>query len=118
MVGTHRDDNYRDILKGIKIKTLVYGSDTLMSEFLLQKNSVLPAHSHPYEQTGYLVKGRIILHIGTKKYEMTPGGSWCIPKDAEHKAEILEDSVALEIFSPAREDYKAHLDKDSLLGPE
>ena len=34
-----------------------------------------------------------------------PGDSWCIGGDVEHGAEILEDSVAVEVFSPVREDY-------------
>lgn len=32
-------------------------------------------------------------------------GSWCIPGDTEHGAAALEDSVAVKVFSPVREDY-------------
>jgi hypothetical protein len=28
-----------------------------------------------------------------------------IPGDIEHQAEIIEDSVVVEVFSPVREDY-------------
>lgn len=105
MIGVHSDDRYHELLDGIRIKTLVHGEKTLMTEFLLARGSVLPSHRHPYEQTGYLVSGRIILHIGDSRHEMAPGDSWCIPEDAPHQAEILEDSVALEIFSPLRRDY-------------
>jgi hypothetical protein len=76
-----------------------------MAEFLLKKGSRLPQHSHPHEQTGYLVKGRIRLFIGSTKNDVVPGDSWCIPSGVEHGAEILEDSVAIEVFSPVREDY-------------
>lgn len=76
-----------------------------MTEFLLTKNSALPNHAHPYEQTGYLVKGHIILRIGETEQDTTPGDSWCIPMNVTHGARILEDSVAIEIFSPVREDY-------------
>jgi quercetin dioxygenase-like cupin family protein len=51
------------------------------------------------------VKGRIRLSIGTEDYDAQPGDSWCIPSDVEHGAEIIEDSVGLEVFSPVREDY-------------
>jgi quercetin dioxygenase-like cupin family protein len=37
--------------------------------------------------------------------ELQPGDSWCIPGGAEHEAQVLEDSVAIEVFSPIREDY-------------
>ena len=105
MYGKHSENNYTEILKGIRIKTLCHGNSTLMAEFVLQKDAVLPAHSHPYEQTGYLVKGKIRLFIGDASKELIPGDSWCISKDLTHRAEILEDSVAIEVFSPVREDY-------------
>jgi quercetin dioxygenase-like cupin family protein len=76
-----------------------------MTEFLLTKGGILPTHVHPYEQTGYLVTGHILLRIGETEYDAVPGDSWCIPMDVSHGATILEDSVAIEIFSPARKDY-------------
>ena len=92
-------------MDGIERKTLVHGENTLMTEFLLRKGAVLPRHAHPHEQTGYLVKGRIRLFIGTEDYEAQVGDSWCIPGGVEHGADTLEDSVAIEVFSPVRDDY-------------
>jgi quercetin dioxygenase-like cupin family protein len=105
MFQKHSQSGYAMALKGIEQKTLVYGERTLMTEFVLKKGSTLPRHSHPHEQTGYLVKGRIRLSIGAEDYDAQPGDSWCIPSDVEHGAEIIEDSVGLEVFSPVREDY-------------
>jgi len=96
---------YKQVLPGIKLKTLVYGENTLFSEFRMEANSILAQHSHHHEQTGYLVKGRIKLTIGHQTFEAGPGDSWCIPGNTEHRAEILEDSLAIEVFSPVREDY-------------
>jgi quercetin dioxygenase-like cupin family protein len=96
---------YQAALEGIESKTLVHGEKTLMTEFRLRKGSVLPRHSHPHEQTGYLVSGRIRLFIGAEEYDAVVGDSWCIPGGVEHGADILEDSVAIEVFSPIRDDY-------------
>ncbi len=115
MYGTHSVNGYTEIIEGIQIKTLCYGDSTLMTEFLLLKDSILPEHAHPYEQTGYLVKGRLRLHISGASKELVAGDSWCIANDLPHRAEILEDSVAIEIFSPVREDYLKfvnHLDTE------
>lgn len=98
-------EGYRQALDGIDQKTLVHGDKTLMVEFRLQKGAALPFHSHPHEQTGYLVKGQIRLSIGADIYEVLPGDSWCIPSGLLHGAEIIEESVAVEVFSPLREDY-------------
>lgn len=105
MFGKHTNANYTTILEGIQIKTLCYGESTLMTEFLLQKDAILPEHAHPYEQTGYLVKGKLRLHIGDESKELVSGDSRNIAKNVLHKADVLEDSVAIEVFSPVREDY-------------
>lgn len=109
MFGISTEERFNEILPGIKIKTLVHGEKTLMTKFVMQEGSILPAHSHPFEQTGYLLKGKIKLTVGEKSFEVNPGGSWCIESDMEHSAEILEDSAAIEIFTPQRKDYIQHL---------
>ena len=99
------ESGYKQVLPGISLKTLVYGENTLFSEFRMEADSKLPQHSHYHEQTGYLVKGRIKLTIGKQTFEACPGDSWCIPGNIAHSAEILENSLAIEVFSPVREDY-------------
>jgi len=99
------ENDFKDVLEKIQQKTLVYGDKTLMAEFRLEKGADLPKHSHPHEQTGYLISGEIALTIGDETHQVKPGDSWCIAGDVEHKATALEDSVALEVFSPVREDY-------------
>jgi len=105
MFERHSTGGYRAALPGIRMKTLCYGTRTLMTEVLLEEASVLPLHSHPHEQTGYLVKGRIRLRIGEQEHDVRAGDSWCIPSGVEHGAQSLEDSIAVEVFSPVREDY-------------
>jgi len=99
------DSGYKQALEGVELKTLVYGDKTLCTEFRLEAGSKLPRHRHPHEQTGYLVSGRIRLSIGEDMFEVASGDSWCIPSNVEHGAEILMDSVAVEVFSPVREEY-------------
>jgi len=98
-------EGYRAAAPGISRRTLCYGSATLMTEFRLLRDHTLPMHSHPHEQTGYLVSGHITLTIGGEAHDVVPGDSWCIAGGVEHGAEVLEDSVAVEVFSPVREDY-------------
>lgn len=105
MFQKHDENGYSTAAPGVQIKTLVYGGKTLMTEFLLAKGHQLPKHSHPHEQTGYLVKGRMRLTIGREEKDLSQGDSWCVPGGVEHYADIIEDSVAVEVFSPVREDY-------------
>lgn len=105
MFEKQSEAGYMPAVPGIKLKTLVYGEKTLMVEFRLDEGAVLPQHAHPHEQAGYLVRGRIRLAIGAEIHEVRPGDSWCIAGGVQHGAEILENSVAVEVFSPVREDY-------------
>ncbi|MBS4022328.1 MAG: cupin domain-containing protein [Dethiobacter sp.] len=99
------DQGFIQALDGIERKTLVYGEKTLLVKFKFEKDRVLPLHKHPHEQTGYLVSGRIILIINNERHDIAPGDSWVIPGDIEHGVEVIEESVAIEVFSPVREDY-------------
>lgn len=99
------NSGYQDVIEGIQSKTLVHGDKTLMAEFKLKEGALLPKHNHPHEQTGYLVSGHIELTVGDVTHQVKAGDSWCIGGDVEHHATAIEDSVAIEVFSPVREDY-------------
>ena len=105
MFATADPGGYQTVVPGIRRKTLCHGEVTLISEFRLDAGRVLPMHAHPQEQTGYLVTGRLRMTIGGETRDAGPGDSWCIPGGVEHGAGVLEDSVAVEVFSPVREDY-------------
>ena len=98
-------NGYQQPIPGVALKTKVYGDKTQFVEFKLEAGHRLPMHSHPEEQTGYLVSGSIVLTIGDQTFKVTPGDSWCIPGDVPHGAEIILDSIAIEVFSPVRKEY-------------
>ena len=98
-------NGYEQALPGIQRKTLSHGDNTLVAEFRMERGSWLPKHAHPEEQSGYLVSGHIRLTIGGTIVDVGPGDSWTIPANTEHGAEILDASVAVEVFSPVRKDY-------------
>ncbi len=98
-------DGYRTVQPGIDLKPLVYGEKTMLVRFHLKGGSELPSHAHPHEQTGYLVSGRMTLVIDGVAHDTLPGDSWTIPGNVAHHARILEDCVAIEVFSPIREDF-------------
>ncbi|MRR16886.1 MAG: cupin domain-containing protein [Deltaproteobacteria bacterium] len=98
-------EGYYSRIKGIDQKTLVFGERTLLAEFRLKEGSVIPPHSHPNEQTGYLVSGHMVFTAGDEQFDARPGDSWCIAAGVEHSADVITDSVAVEAFSPVREDY-------------
>ncbi len=65
----------------------------------------MPARNHPYEQTGYLLSGKLNFRIDEKWHVAKQGDSCCIPENVEHEAQILEDFVDLELFSTIKANY-------------
>lgn len=87
-------------------KTLGWGERTLLSEVTFVKDGVVPMHSHPHEQIGYVARGAIEFTIGNRIAVLRAGDAYVIPGSVPHGCRALEDSLAIDIFSPVREEYK------------
>lgn len=96
---------YRTLFQGVDLSTRVHGEKTLMAQFKLTQGAVIPEHSHPYEQTGILISGHLVLHFNAIDHAARPGDSWCIAAGLPHAARALEDTVVVEVFAPPRKDY-------------
>jgi quercetin dioxygenase-like cupin family protein len=90
---------------GIVRRILANSPEVMLTEHILQKGAKLPAHSHTHIQLIYLLSGQLVIEIGGQKLHLHKGDSYVVPSGAEHDAIALEDSVALDIFTPARQDY-------------
>jgi quercetin dioxygenase-like cupin family protein len=77
----------------------------MLTEHTLEKGAILPEHKHPHEQIVYLLSGELLLEVESGQFKMLPGDSIAIPSNAVHKATALKESMALDIFAPARTDY-------------
>ncbi len=97
--------SFKPLLEGITMRALAWEEKTILCEFKLEKGNRIPPHKHPYEQTGYLISGKLNFRIDKTWNSAESGDSWSIPENVEHEVEILEDSVVLELFSPIRPDY-------------
>ncbi len=107
MIVKSDSDGYKEVIAGVWLKTLVHGDKTHLVEVKLKKGAVLPEHHHVHEQTGYLVSGALRFFKGSQERMAYPGDSWNFASESPHGAEALEDTVAIEVFSPVREDYLA-----------
>jgi quercetin dioxygenase-like cupin family protein len=105
MLGYNKDSKSIEVTKGIVRRTLTYGSHMLLVEFQIQEGAEFPQHAHSYEQIGYLVKGKMTFWIGKDMFAVGPGDSWCIPAGEPHRAVCHEEAIAVDVFSPVRDDY-------------
>jgi quercetin dioxygenase-like cupin family protein len=63
-------------------------------------------HQHIHEQTTYIVEGQLDMVIGGEACSLTPGMFHVIPSNVPHSAMAIKNCKVIDVFSPAREDYK------------
>jgi quercetin dioxygenase-like cupin family protein len=72
----------------------------------LKKGAVVPTHSHENEQVTMLESGVLRFIFDREEKIIQAGDALPIPPHAPHRVEALEDSIALDLFSPVREDWR------------
>ena len=93
------------IFPGVEIHTTA-GANLMISVVRLEPESVVLDHSHPHEQMGYLVEGRLEFTVGGVTRLLGPGDIWRIPSGVSHRVRALDQpAIAIDVFHPIREDY-------------
>jgi quercetin dioxygenase-like cupin family protein len=92
---------------GVTRRILNTGERLMVVELYFDRDSVVPVHTHPHEQGGYLASGRFRFVIGDEERILEAGDSWLVPSGVPHTVTALEDSVAIDVFCPPREDFLA-----------
>ena len=105
MIVNYESAKVSEPFPGLTRRVLASSSTLMLTEHTMEKGSVFPEHQHHHEQLAYLLSGRIIVETGGIQYTVVGGDSFVVPPDVPHKVTALENSVALDIFTPAREDY-------------
>ena len=83
----------------------VVATNTMLARLALKKGAVVPLHQHFHEQISHVVEGALKFQIDGKEVVVHAGEILCIPPHAPHAVDALEDSVALDIFNPPRQDW-------------
>jgi len=96
----------KQLFDGVKIRT-AFGEKSMMSFVYFEPNSLVPEHSHPHEQMGTVMEGKFELIVNGNSKIVEEGDAYLIPSNIKHSARALDEpAVALDIFSPPREEYK------------
>ncbi len=90
---------------GVTRRILANSPNLMLTEHILEKGAILPDHNHPHEQMVYLLEGKIIIEMNEQKLQVNKGDSLVILPNVHHKVTALENSKAIDIFTPSRTDY-------------
>lgn len=90
---------------GLHRQILVHSTAMMLVRHAMKKGWIGAAHSHPHEQMVYIISGSLRVSIDGVSIVVSAGDNFIVTSNAEHQAAELEDSVVLDVFTPAREDY-------------
>lgn len=89
-------------------RRLITGERMMLAHVYLKRGCVVPRHQHHNEQFTYILEGVLRFWIGETESEVIDvraGEVLHIPSMVFHKAEALEDTLDVDVFSPPREDW-------------
>ena len=102
------DEMPKEKLSDTLDRRLITGERMMLAHVYLKKGCIVPRHQHDNEQLTYILEGSLRFWIGEDESEVidvNAGEVLHIPSWTWHKAEALEDTLDVDIFSPPRQDW-------------
>jgi quercetin dioxygenase-like cupin family protein len=95
----------REQMNPMLARRVIHGENMTMCRLELEKDAVVPMHSHHNEQFTMLERGALRFEINGEERVLRPGEILRIPPHAPHTVLALEKSLAMDLFAPVREDW-------------
>jgi quercetin dioxygenase-like cupin family protein len=102
------EDMPREKVNDMLDRRLVTGERMMLAHIYLKKGCIVPLHKHDNEQITYVLRGSMRFWIGDESAEpllLKSGEVLVIPSLVPHKAEALEETLEIDVFSPPRQDW-------------
>ncbi len=106
----------RERISNLISRRIIHGDKVMLVRWEFTMGGYVAQHRHPHEQVVVVESGRIRMTIGGEEVTLGAGAIRVIPSDTPHDAEVLEDAVVIDIFSPPRADFLAATPPDYLTG--
>ena len=86
-------------------RKVIHGSKMTLAQIHFVKDAAVSSHHHENEQFSHVVSGAVRFELEGKEVVLKPGEIIHIPSNVPHRVVALEESIAIEIFSPIRQDW-------------
>lgn len=87
-------------------RKVFHGAQMTVAQIFLRAGGTVAEHHHHHEQTTLLQSGRLLFRMEGREVTLAAGSILNIPPHVPHQVEALEDSVAIDVFSPTRDDWQ------------
>ncbi len=95
----------KEIMPGYHGK-MVHSESMTWAFWDVEKDAEVPEHNHVHEQIMHVLEGNFEFTLGGKTTIYYPGDIVIIPSNVPHSGKALTPCKLMDIFSPAREEYK------------
>jgi quercetin dioxygenase-like cupin family protein len=95
----------KEVLNDKLARKVVSGEKITMAQIFLAKDGMVPLHHHEHEQFSSVLAGALRFELEGNEVVVRPGDVLHIPSNVPHRVLALEDSLALDVFSPVRADW-------------
>jgi quercetin dioxygenase-like cupin family protein len=95
----------KEQLSDLLARQVLHTANLTVARIYLSKGAVVPRHNHENEQITMLVEGKLRFLFDGEERVVEAGQIMEIPPNAPHRVEALEDSMAVDLFAPRREDW-------------
>lgn len=96
-------------LSPLLTRQCIHSENLTLARIVLKKGCIVPEHHHVSEQFSHILEGELKFYFGEKEVTLRAGDVLTIPSEVPHKAVAVVDTVAIDAFSPPRQDW---IDKD------
>ena len=86
-------------------RRVIHSERMTTAQIRLSKGSVVPRHSHENEQISHVLKGSLLFQFDDREVTAYAGNLVEIASHEPHRVVALEDSVAMDVFQPVRQDW-------------
>ena len=86
-------------------RRVIHSERMTTARILLKKGGVVPRHSHENEQISHILEGCVLFQFDDGDVTARAGDLVEIPSHEPHRVVALEDSVAMDVFQPVRQDW-------------
>ncbi len=95
----------KEIIPGFSGK-FIHAERTTTVYWDIVADSILPEHAHEHEQIMNVIEGEFEIEIEGKSLKLYSDDVVVIPSHVPHSGKAITHCKIIDIFSPAREDYK------------
>jgi quercetin dioxygenase-like cupin family protein len=87
------------------VRRFITADRVTVARFEMTRGGVVPRHAHENEQVSYVVSGALKFRFDDRDVIVGSGEVIQIAPNVPHAAEVVEDCVAIDVFSPVRQDW-------------